>query len=52
MGKIGTVPFSGGWKAQQYRTAPFIPLQIPPEEIPDCQVKMTVVGGKVVYDGR
>ena len=22
--KIGMVPFSGGWKAQQYRTVPFI----------------------------
>jgi predicted amidohydrolase YtcJ len=28
------------------------PLQTPPEKIPDCQVKMTVVGGKIVYDGR
>jgi len=27
------------------------PLEIPPESIPDCKVKMTVVGGKVVYDG-
>ncbi len=28
------------------------PIQTPPEAIPDCQVKMTVVGGKIVYDGR
>jgi predicted amidohydrolase YtcJ len=26
------------------------PLKLRPEEIPDCQVKMTVVGGKIVYD--
>ena len=28
------------------------PVQTAPEAIPDCQVKMTVVGGKIVYDGR
>ena len=28
------------------------PLQLLPEEVPNCWVKMTVVGGKVVYDGR
>jgi len=28
------------------------PLRLPPEEIPRCQVKMTIIGGKVVYDGR
>ncbi|MBM4331700.1 MAG: amidohydrolase [Deltaproteobacteria bacterium] len=28
------------------------PLHVPPQEISDCQVKMTVVGGKIVYDGR
>lgn len=28
------------------------PIQTAPEAIPDCQVKMTVVGGKIVYDGR
>ncbi|HYB20967.1 MAG TPA: amidohydrolase [Thermodesulfobacteriota bacterium] len=28
------------------------PLQTEPEEIPGCKVKMTVVGGKIVYDGR
>jgi predicted amidohydrolase YtcJ len=28
------------------------PTKLLPEEIPDCQVKMTVVGGKIVYDGR
>ena len=26
------------------------PMKLPPEEISDCQVKMTVVGGKIVYD--
>ena len=28
------------------------PLTLTPEEISNCQVKMTVVGGKIVYDGR
>ena len=28
------------------------PMQVSPEEIPDCQVKMTVAGGRIVYDGR
>ena len=28
------------------------PMHLPPEAIPNCQVKMTMVGGKVVYDGR
>jgi predicted amidohydrolase YtcJ len=28
------------------------PLPLSPDEIPHCQVKMTVVAGKVVYDGR
>ncbi len=25
------------------------PLEVPAERIPDCQVKMTVIGGKIVY---
>lgn len=25
------------------------PLEVPPEKIPECQVKMTVVGGRIVY---
>ena len=25
-------------------------FQIPLEEIPDCKVEMTMIGGKVVYD--
>ena len=28
------------------------PLHLPPEAIPNCRVKMTMVGGKIVYDGR
>jgi predicted amidohydrolase YtcJ len=28
------------------------PMKLSPEEIPNCQVKMTVVGGKIVYDAR
>jgi predicted amidohydrolase YtcJ len=28
------------------------PMSLAPEAIPNCQVKMTVVGGKIVYDGR
>lgn len=28
------------------------PLKVPPEEITSCRVKMTVVGGKVVYHAR
>jgi len=28
------------------------PLRVPPDEIPECKVRMTVVGGKIVYDGR
>jgi predicted amidohydrolase YtcJ len=28
------------------------PLQIPPEDISGCRVKMTVVGGQVVYEDR
>jgi predicted amidohydrolase YtcJ len=28
------------------------PLTLPPEEIPNCRVKMTMVGGRVVYEGR
>jgi predicted amidohydrolase YtcJ len=28
------------------------PTQILPEEIPNCKVKMTVVGGKIVYAGK
>ena len=26
------------------------PLTVPPEKLPECRVKMTVVGGKIVYD--
>ena len=26
------------------------PLKIPPEDIPDCKVKMTMVGGEIVYN--
>jgi predicted amidohydrolase YtcJ len=28
------------------------PMLLPPEAIPKCNVKMTMVGGKVVYDGQ
>jgi len=28
------------------------PMRLRPEAIPDCQVKMTMVGGKIVYDGQ
>ncbi|MGD0625549.1 MAG: amidohydrolase [Thermodesulfobacteriota bacterium] len=28
------------------------PMLLPPEAIPNCQVKMTMVGGKIVYDGQ
>jgi hypothetical protein len=28
------------------------PMHLPPEAIPNCRVKMTLVGGKIVYDGR
>ncbi len=28
------------------------PMTLRPESIPDCRVKMTFVGGKMVYDGR
>jgi predicted amidohydrolase YtcJ len=28
------------------------PIKLSPEEIPNCQVKMTVAGGKIVYDAR
>jgi len=28
------------------------PLTLSPQEIPNCHVRMTVVGGKIVYDGR
>ena len=28
------------------------PLPLSPDEIPNCRVKMTVVGGRIVYDGR
>lgn len=28
------------------------PLQLSPDEIPNCRVKMTVVGGRIVYDAR
>jgi predicted amidohydrolase YtcJ len=27
-------------------------MHLPPEAIPNCRVKMTMVGGKIVYDGR
>jgi len=27
------------------------PTKLPPEEIPNCRVRMTMVGGKVVFDG-
>jgi predicted amidohydrolase YtcJ len=27
-------------------------MKLSAEEIPNCQVKMTVVGGKIVYDAR
>jgi predicted amidohydrolase YtcJ len=26
------------------------PMTLPPENIPDCKVKMTVIGGRIVYD--
>jgi predicted amidohydrolase YtcJ len=28
------------------------PLKLPPEDIANCQVKMTVVGGRIVYGGQ
>jgi predicted amidohydrolase YtcJ len=28
------------------------PMQTPPESIPEINVKMTMVGGRIVYDGR
>lgn len=27
------------------------PTAVPPEQIPDCRVRMTVVGGEIVYEG-